>query len=221
VLRLGLLSGVMAAILVIVISAVGGLGARPASRTVAQTASGGATATTVGTRDAAGPGRRPSAIDRAVAWARRQGQRGMHEVGTTNCSAAISRWERHMGLSVPASPPCRPWCGAFIHEAFHQAGIRLSSRIIDPNQSYWDAVNAKNGLKRIRKRDVRAGDLVFFALDVNATGQASHEALVIGTPSGGKVPTAEGNVGHHAVVTRRGLRYVVLAARVTRKPSRS
>src|SRR3954453_18299791 len=38
--------------------------------------------------------RRQRALARAVAWAR--AQRGIHEVGTTNCSPAIDRWQRHM-----------------------------------------------------------------------------------------------------------------------------
>ena len=154
----------------------------------------------------------------AVAWAR--ARRGMHEVGTTNCSPAINRWMRHMGLPVPAVPPCRPWCGAFVHEAFYQAGIDLSDRVIDPNQAYWDAMRRENGLRRIPKSDVAPGDLVFFSLsDPNV--QATHEEIVLARPRNGRVLTAGGNVGHHAVVTRRGLRYIVLAARVTRKPSRA
>jgi hypothetical protein len=160
---------------------------------------------------------RQTARAHAVAWAR--GQRGMHEVGTTNCSPAIDRWEQHMGLAVPAAPPCRPWCGAFVHEAFFRAGIDLSPRLIDPNETYWDAIQHRNGLRRIPKTHVVAGDIVFFALDPGV--QASHEEIVLGRPRRGRVPTAGGNVGHHAVVTRRGLRYIVLAARVTRDPSSS
>jgi hypothetical protein len=152
---------------------------------------------------------------RAVAWAR--SQRGMHEVGTTNCSPAIDRWEEHMSLAVPAAPPCRPWCGAFVHEAFYRAGIDLSPRLIDPNQTYWDATQHRNGLRPIPKTHVVAGDIVFFELDPGV--QASHEEIVLGRPRDGEVPTAGGNVGHHAVVTHRGLRYVVLAARVTRQPA--
>lgn len=152
----------------------------------------------------------------AVAWAR--ARRGMHEVGTTNCSPAINRWMGHMGLSVPAAPPCRPWCGAFVHEAFYQAGIDLSDRVIDPNQSYWDAMQRQNGLKRIAKSDARPGDLVFFAL--HGTNVATHEEIVLARLRNGRVLTAGGNVGHHAVVTRRGLAYIALAARVTRKPAR-
>jgi cell wall-associated NlpC family hydrolase len=161
---------------------------------------------------------RQRARARAVAWAR--SQRGMHEVGTTNCSPAIDRWEQHMGLAVPVAPPCRPWCGAFVHEAFFQAGIELSDRVIDPNQSYWDAMRDQNGLKRIRKSEVAPGDLVFFALH-GLSVQATHEEIVLAPPRHGRVVTAGGNVGHHAVVTRRGLRYIVLAARVTRKPTRA
>lgn len=121
-----------------------------------------------------------------------------------------------MGLAVPAAPPCRPWCGAFVHEAFYQAGIDLSPRLIDPNQSYWDAIQHRNGLREIPKTHVVAGDIVFFELDPGV--QASHAEIVLGRPRGGRVMTAGGNVGHHAVVTRRGLRYVVLAARVVRDP---
>jgi hypothetical protein len=172
---------------------------------------------TVAVHHAAKLGPRQLALARAVKWAR--ARRGMHEVGTTNCSPAIDRWERHMGLPVPSAPPCRPWCGAFVHEAFFQGGIKLSARLIDPNQSYWDARAGVNGLKSIPKSSVRPGDIVFFELDPGV--QASHEALVLEPPRDGRVLTAEGNVGHHAVVTRRGLRYVVLAARVTEKPTRA
>ncbi|MCW3016333.1 MAG: hypothetical protein JWO02_3425 [Solirubrobacterales bacterium] len=164
------------------------------------------------------PARPRTPIERAIAWARTRAKHDLHEVGTTNCSPSIARWEHHMGLQVPDAPPCAPWCGAFIHEAFLQGGIHLSSRLMDPNASYADAVAGRNGLKRVPKRDVRPGDLVFFALDpaMPAGNQASHVALVIRGPRDGKVRTAEGNVGHHAVVTSRGLRYIVLAARVTR-----
>jgi hypothetical protein len=167
---------------------------------------------------AARPARPRTPIARTIAWARTRAKHDFHEVGTTNCSPSIARWERHMGLQMPDAPPCAPWCGAFIHEAFLQGGIHLSSRLMDPNASYADAVAGRNGLRRVPKRDVRPGDLVFFALDpaMPAGNQASHVALVVRGPRDGKVRTAEGNVGHHAVVTSRGLRYIVLAARVTR-----
>ena len=154
----------------------------------------------------------------AVAWAR--ARNGMHEVGTTNCSPAIARWERNMGLTVPSAPPCAPWCGAFVHEAFFQAGVDLSARIMDPNQSYWDSVGHDNGLRKIPKASVRPGDIVFFALH-GVDNQATHEEIVLAMPRNGRVLTAGGNVGHHAVTTRRGLRYIMAAARVTRKPTRA
>lgn len=158
-------------------------------------------------------------IEKAITWAKTRAKHNFHEVGTTNCSPSIARWEHHMGLQVPDAPPCAPWCGAFIHEAFLQGGIHLSSRLMDPNASYADAVAGQNGLKRVPKADVRPGDLVFFALDpaMPAGNQASHVGLVVRGPKNGQVRTAEGNVGHHAVVTRRGLRYIVLVARVTRR----
>lgn len=160
--------------------------------------------------------RRERAIAKTIRWAR--AQNGFHEIGTTNCAPAISRWMRHSGLA-PESGICRPWCGTFVHEAYYQGGFRMSARLIDPNESYWDAMHGQNGLRRIPKASVKAGDIVFFALDPGV--QASHEALVLGPPVHGKVPTAEGNVGHHAVLTHRGLPYIVLAARVTRRPTRA
>jgi hypothetical protein len=156
---------------------------------------------------AAVPAAHASAATRAAAWA--ESQAGLHETGTTNCSAAIIRWERDMGLRVP---PCRPWCGALVHQAYLRAGIRLSARMIDPHRAYLDAVAGRRHLKRIAKGSVRRGDLLLFKFRSGV--KASHMAIVRGSPKDGKVGTAEGNVGHTAVVTTRGLRYAVLAARV-------
>ncbi len=146
-----------------------------------------------------------------VRWAERQA--GLHEIGTSNCSPVINRWERAMGLRVP---PCRPWCGAFVHQAFLRAGIKLSARLIDPDRSYSDAVAGRRHLRRIPVGQVRRGDLLFFAFRRGL--KASHLALVRGRPGkDGRAPTVEGNVGHHVTLERRGLRYAVLAARVTQR----
>lgn len=144
----------------------------------------------------------------AVHWGR--AQVGRHERGTSNCSPQISRWLRDMHL---ATRPCRPWCGAFVHEAFLRGGIRLSARLIDPDRSYTDAVHGRRGLRQIPMGDVRPGDLLFFALRPGV--QASHIAIVTSTPRGGRVHTVEGNVSNAVRVKLRGLRYAVLAARVT------
>ncbi len=144
----------------------------------------------------------------AVAWA--VAQAGHRERGTTNCSARIDRWERDMGLRVP---PCRPWCGALIHQAFKQAGVRLSARLIDPDRSYADAIAGRRGLRAIKISRVRRGDLLFFAFRRGL--RASHVAIVRGAPNGGKVRTVEGNVAHAVRLKTRGLRYAVLAARVS------
>lgn len=52
-----------------------------------------------------------------------------------------------------------------------------------------------NGLTRIPIASVRPGDIVFFALNqaMPAGHHASHEALVIGRPRGGRVRAVEGN----------------------------
>ena len=147
--------------------------------------------------------KRAAAVDWAVA------QVGTHERGTSNCSPAIDRWERNMGLSVP---PCRVWCGAFVHEAFLQAGVNLSSRLIDPDRSYGDAVAGARGLKRIALSQIRRGDIVFYAFRPGL--RASHLAIALGRPKGDALDTVEGNSSNAVRLEQRGLQYAVLAARI-------
>jgi hypothetical protein len=147
--------------------------------------------------------KREAAVDWAVA------QVGTHERGTSNCSPAIDRWQRDMGLRVP---PCRVWCGAFVHQAFLRAGVRLSSRLIDPDRSYDDAIAGRRGLKRIAVSQIRRGDIVFY--DFRPDLRASHLAIARGRPSDGSLDTVEGNTSNAVRLERRGLQYVVLAARV-------
>ena len=144
-----------------------------------------------------------------VRWAERQA--GLREDGTSNCSRTINRWVRAMGLRVP---PCRPWCGAFVHQAFLRGGVRLSSRLIDPDRTYDDIVAGRRKLRQIPVRSVRRGDLVLFKF--RAGVRASHVEIVRGRPgTDGRVPVVGGNVSHRVELNRRGLQYVVIAARVT------
>ena len=154
--------------------------------------------------------RRPgaSARETAVAWA--IGQNGLHERGTTNCGPQINRWQRQMGLRVP---PCRVWCGAFVHQAYRQAGVQLSARLIDPHRSYFDALAGRRGLRSIPVGQIQRGDLVFYKFRDGV--KASHLALARGRPSGGRLATVEGNVSHAVSLEMRGMKYIVLAARVT------
>ena len=148
-------------------------------------------------------------LDRAatVRWA--VAQAGTHERGSTNCSPAIDRWTRAMGL---AARPCRPWCGAFVHQAFLRGGVRLSARIIDPDRSYGDALAGRRHLRAIPIGSVRPGDLLFFAIRPGL--RASHLAIVRSRPRTGHVRTVEGNVTNAVQLKQRGLRHPVLAARV-------
>lgn len=148
--------------------------------------------------------------DAAVRWGLRQV--GTHENGRSNCAPAIDRWTAHM--RVPA-PPCRPWCGAFVHEAFLRAGVDLSPRLIDPARSAQDAIAGRRGLHTIAKGHVRPGDILFFALHAGSAA-ASHLAIVTTRPRGGAVHTVEGNVSNAVRAKVRGLRYAILAARVDR-----
>jgi hypothetical protein len=146
--------------------------------------------------------------DRAASWA--VAQNGLHEIGTSNCGPQINRWERQMGLKVP---PCRVWCGAFVHQAFRQAGVQLSRRLIDPDLSYADAVAHRRGLRSISISKIQRGDIVFYKFREGVN--ASHLAIARGRPSGGKLDTVEGNTSQAVRLERRGVQYIVLAARVT------
>ncbi len=144
---------------------------------------------------------------KATTWA--ESQEGHHENGTSNCSSRINRWERDMGFKVP---PCKVWCGAFVHQAFLRAGVRLSSRIIDPHRSYGDAVAGRRHLKRIAIGAIRRGDIVFYRFRNGV--KASHLGIARSKPSGGKLRTVEGNTSHAVRVQTRGTKFIVLAARV-------
>jgi hypothetical protein len=157
---------------------------------------------------AGGAGGGASVRERAVAWA--VAQDGMREIGTTNCSPAIDGWERDMGLRVP---PCRVWCGAFVHQAYRRAGIQLSPRLIDPDRSFADAIAGRRGLRSIPISRIQRGDIVFYKLREGV--RASHLALARARPSGGMLSTAEGNTSNAVHLERRSVRYIVLAARVT------
>jgi hypothetical protein len=152
---------------------------------------------------------RDSVRREALGWAVKQV--GVREIGTTNCSPTIDRWERAMGLRLP---PCRVWCGAFVHQAYMQAGVRLSRRLIDPHRSYKDAVAGRRHLRRIAISDIRPGDLVFYKLRNGVL--ASHLALARAKPKDGMLDTVEGNTSNAVRLESRGTRYIVLAARVTR-----
>jgi cell wall-associated NlpC family hydrolase len=164
--------------------------------------------TLVATTPAAGGAAAMSATrEAAVTWA--MSQVGTHERGTTNCSSKIDRWERGMGLKVP---PCRVWCGAFVHHAYLQAGVRLSARLIDPDRTYGDAIAGRRGLKAIALSQIRRGDIVFYAFRPGL--RASHLALARGRPSNGSLDTVEGNTSNAVRLERRGLEFAVLGARV-------
>ncbi len=145
----------------------------------------------------------------ALTWA--LGQVGTRERGTTNCSRTIDRWQRDMGLRVP---PCRVWCGAFVHQAYLRAGVVLSRRLIDPDRSYRDAVTGRRGLRRISISSIRPGDIVFYKFRPGV--RASHLGIARSRPRKGRLATVEGNTGHAVRVQTRGTRFIVLAARVTR-----
>ena len=144
----------------------------------------------------------------ALAWA--VAQVGAQERGTSNCSPQIDGWERDMGLKVP---PCRVWCGAFVHQAFLRAGVKLSARLIDPDRSYEDAVAGRRHLRRIAVSAIRPGDVIFYKFREGV--RASHLAIARSRPQGDRLDTVEGNTSNAVRLETRGTEYIVLAARVT------
>ena len=144
----------------------------------------------------------------ALAWA--VAQVGAQERGTSNCSPQIDGWERDMGLTVP---PCRVWCGAFVHQAFLRAGVKLSSRLIDPDRSYDDAVAGRRHLRRIAVSSIGPGDIIFYKFREGV--RASHLAIARSRPQGDSLDTVEGNSSNAVRLETRGTQFIVLAARVT------
>jgi hypothetical protein len=151
---------------------------------------------------------RESTRSAAVRWA--VAQDGTRERGTSNCSPTIDRWQRAMGLKVP---PCRVWCGAFVHQAYLRAGITLSARLIDPDRSYDDVVAGRRHLRQIPISAIRPGDIVFYKFREGV--RASHLALARSRPKNGRLETVEGNTSHAVRLETRSTGFIVLAARVT------
>jgi hypothetical protein len=149
--------------------------------------------------------------ERAVRWA--LSQVGVREVGTSNCGPTIDRWQRRAGWRVP---PCHKWCGAFVHEAWLQAGADLHSGFLDPERVLDDALAGRNGLRAIPVRQVRRGDLVIFRWGGHAT-RADHFGIVTrGYRLGdATVSTVDGNSGNAVKRGRRSLAFAVTGVRVS------
>lgn len=149
--------------------------------------------------------------ERAVRWA--LSQVGVHERGSSNCGATVVRWQRHAGWRVP---PCHKWCGAFVHEAWRQAGVDLHTAFLDPARVLDDALAGRHGLRAIPVRRVRRGDLVIFRWGDRPT-RADHFGIVTARyrPGEGIVRTVDGNSGNAVKRGRRSLAYAVTGVRVS------
>lgn len=159
---------------------------------------------------AAPPGAATLEAGRAVRWALTQV--GVREVGNTNCGRTVVRWQRRAGWSVP---PCHEWCGAFVHEAFLQAGVDLPSSFLYPEDVLDDARAGRRGLRAVPVRQVRRGDLVIFRWG-NSASRADHFGIVTHRhrPGDAFVRTVDGNSGNAVVTGRRSLRYAVTGVRI-------
>ncbi len=168
-------------------------------------------ATALAVLAAAPAGQTAARRESAVRWALRQV--GTHERGTSNCGRAVVRWQRNARWSVP---PCRPWCGAFVHEAFRQAGIDLRSAFLYPDRVLADARAGRRGLHAIRAQRVRRGDLVLYHWP-GSGDRADHFGIVLRAyrPGSGVVHAVEGNTAQAVRVKTRPLRFVVTGVRVS------
>ena len=173
--------------------------------------SGTALAVVIAAIAAGSPASSVPARERAVRWA--VAQVGVHELGTTNCGRRVERWQRNAGWDLP---PCRPWCGAFVHEAFLQAGVDLRSAFLFPERVLADAWAGRRGLHAIPVRRVRRGDLVIYKWP-GSGDRADHFGIVTRAyrPRSGVVHTVEGNTGQAVRAQARPLRHVVTGVRVS------
>jgi cell wall-associated NlpC family hydrolase len=156
------------------------------------------------------PGAATPQAERAVRWA--LSQVGVRERGSSNCGTAVSRWQRRAGWRVP---PCHKWCGAFVHEAWLQAGVRLHSAFLNPERVLDDARAGRHGLRAIPVRSVRRGDLVIFRWGERPT-RADHFGIVTRRhrPGDGYVSTVDGNSGNAVRRGARSLAFAVAGVRV-------
>lgn len=146
--------------------------------------------------------------ERAAVWAARQ--EGVREIGQTNCGKIVERWQRNTGVKVP---PCHVWCGAFVHEAFLQGGIRLSARFLDPEKVLYDARAHRRHLRLIAAKNLRRGDIALMLYRPDRL--ASHEAVVLRHRKGSAwVVTAEGNAGNAVQIKTHHISFFVGALRV-------
>jgi hypothetical protein len=147
----------------------------------------------------------------AAAWAERQIGVRSNNVG---CGRVVNRWVANMGIPVP---PCWAWCGAFVHAAFLQAGVRLDKRMLDPEKAYDDAVHNRRHLRRIPRSQIRRGDVVLFAYERGK--KASHFGIVTRTyDRNGFFESVEGNNGNSVVREPHRAYVIALALRVVRAP---
>ena len=183
-------------------------------RALALTVACAAAALTAAPAHAAPPGAATPQAERAVRWA--LAQVGVREIGNTNCGRTVVRWQRRAGWTVP---PCHEWCGAFVHEAFLQAGLNLRSGFLNPEDVLDDARAGLRGLRTIPVRQVRRGDLVIYRWG-DTPARADHFGIVTHRyrPGDLYVRTVDGNSGNMVQLGRRSLRYVVTGVRVV--PSR-
>jgi len=161
---------------------------------------------------AAGPpaGAASPQAERAVRWG--LSQVGVREIGNSNCGRTVVRWQRRAGWTVP---PCQEWCGAFVHEAFLQAGLNLRSSFLDPVDVLDDARAQRRGLRAIPVRRVRRGDLVIFRWG-DTDSRADHFGIATHRyrPGEAFVRTVDGNSGNAVQRGRRSLAYAVTGVRI-------
>ena len=132
----------------------------------------------------------------AATWA--ESQAGMHERGQTNCGARINRWTRAMGLK-----PCPRWCGAFVHQAFLQAGVQPVLASDRPRPHLRRRGRGPPRAAPIAITSVRRGDILLFAFRPRL--KASHLAIVRAARGTAASRPCEGNVANAVRLKVRGL----------------
>jgi Transglycosylase SLT domain len=140
----------------------------------------------------------------ALSWA--LSQVGVTEHGT-NRGPKIDDWQRRAGING------QPWCGAFVHEAFWQAGVDLPNDVVGTKSILSRAYNESRGFRAVEPEAIRRGDLVLvtFGNDVVEHVGMAREDFDRGSAS---VATVDGNSGDQVALRTRRRSEIVTGVRI-------
>ena len=108
---------------------------------------------------------------------------GEHEEGGNNCGPFVEKCLRSVHIGAG-----EPWCAAFVHEVFEEAGVRgwLQGTEAGDTWALQDWARAHHCYYQVPKR----GDVMEL---LDASGQPMHTGFVTGVNADGTFSSIEGN----------------------------